>query len=122
MRDFPNYFEKLESRDIFFSYPLDLDFAMLLAFPDKYSVEPTPPSESTIKAVLGKKHAGSDQYDEDEQALFKTYHRNFKLGSKPAHHIEALAHLDDHELLSDMPEALSRLAEAVIKKLEDLPE
>ena len=122
VRNYLNYLEKLENRDVFFSYPLDLDFAMLLSFPNEYGVKSNPPSESTVKAVLGDSHFDAEQYDDDERALFKTYHKRFKLGSKPAAHIDALAQLSDEELLNDMPESLARLADAVIAKLEELPE
>ncbi|MDP2141381.1 MAG: AAA family ATPase [Gammaproteobacteria bacterium] len=122
VRDYLHYLEELENRDVFFSYPLDLDFAMLLSFPDEYGVKSNPPSETTVKAVLGDSHFDAEQYDDDERALFKTYHKCFKLGSKPAAHIDALAQLSDEELHNDMPESLARLADAVIAKLEELPE
>lgn len=122
VRDYENYLEELEERGVYFSYPMDLDFAMLLSFPDAYGVEEDEPDESTIKAVLGKSHHDAGQYSEEELKLFSTYHQRFKLGSKPAAHIEALAQLTDAELLEDMPASLSRLADAVIAKLAELPE
>jgi hypothetical protein len=115
-------FRALESRGIYFSAPLDLDFAMLLAFPEAYGVERDEPDEATIKAVLGKKHHDASQYSKDEQKLFNAYHQRFKLGSKPATHFEALAQLTDEKLLADMPASLNRLADAVIAKLAELPE
>lgn len=115
-------FRELERRGVYFSEPLDLDFAMLLAFPEAYGVERDEPDEATIKAVLGKKHHDANQYSKVEQKLFNTYHQRFKLGSKPAAHIDALAQLTDEELLADMPASLSRLADAVIAKLAELPE
>lgn len=115
-------FRELESRGVYFSEPLDLDFAMLLAFPEAYGVERDEPDDATIKAVLGKKHHDANQYSKDEQKLFNTYHQRFKLGSKPAAHIDALAQLSDEKLLADMPASLSRLADAVIAKLAELPE
>ncbi len=120
--DYSCYIEALEKRGVYFSSPLDLDFAMLLAFPEAYGVEEEEPDESTIKAVLGKSHHDAAQYSEDEQKLFNTYHQRFKLGSKPAAHIEALAQLTDAELLEHMPASLSRLADTVIAKLAELPE
>lgn len=122
VRDYENYLEELEERGVYFSYPMDLDFAMLLSFPDSYGVEEDEPDESTIKAVLGKSHHDAGQYSEEELKLFSTYHQRFKLGSKPAAHIEALAQLTDAELLEDMPASLSRLADTVIAKLAELPE
>lgn len=117
-----NVFERLENSNVFFSYPMDLDFAMLLAFPEAYGVEEDVPDDSTIKAVLGKSHHDASQYSPEEQKLFNTYHQRFKLGSKPAAHIDALAQLTDAELLANMPASLSRLADAVIAKLAELPE
>lgn len=122
VRDFDNYLEELEDRDVYFSYPMDLDFSMLLAYPDAYGVVREKPDDSTIKAVLGKSHHDASQYSEDEQGLFGTYHHSFKLGSKPAAHIEALAKLSNEDLLANMPESLGRLADAVIAKLAELPE
>ena len=122
VRDYEHYLDLLEDRDVYFSYPMDLDFAMLLAYPDAYDVAEEDPEESTIKAVLGKSHYDASQYSEDEQKLFNTYHQRFKLGSKPAAHIDALAQLTDEELLADMPASLKRLADAVIAKLAELPE
>lgn len=56
VRDHLHYLTQFEKRGVFFSYPLDLDFTLLSAFPDKYAAEHTPPSESSLKAVLGKSH------------------------------------------------------------------
>lgn len=122
VRDYSNYIDALEERDVYFSYPMDLDHAMLLALPDEYGVEREQPSDSILKAVLGDSHHDSTQYSKDELELFVTYHKRFKLGSKPAAHIEALAQLNDNKLLASMPESLGRLADAVIIKLEGLPE
>lgn len=122
VRDYENYLQELEERGVYFSHPMDLDFAMLLSFPDAYGVEEDEPDESTIKAVLGKSHHDPGQYSEEELKLFSTYHQRFKIGSKPAAHIEALAQLTNAELLEDMPASLSRLADAVIAKVAELPE
>ena len=109
-------------RGVFFSFPMDLDFSMLLAFPDAYGVQQEVPDDSTIKAVLGKSHHDSSQYSYGELNLFSTYHKLFKLGSKPAAHIDALAQLSDEDLLANMPESFGRLTDAVIAKLAELPE
>lgn len=122
IRQYPGYIEAFEERGVFFSEPMDLDFAMLLSFPDEYGVDPRPPSESLVKAVLGDSHHDSTQYDADELELFATYHKRFKLGSKPAAHIDALAQLNDEDLLAGIPKSLDRLGNAVIAKLEELPE
>jgi Predicted ATP-dependent endonuclease of the OLD family len=122
VRDYDNYRDALEKRDVYFSYPMDLDFALLLAYPDAYGVTEEVPDEQTIAAVLGKSHHDATQYSEEELKLFNTYHERFKLGSKPAAHIEALAQLTDEQLLAEMPASLDRLTDAVIAKLAELPE
>ncbi|MFT7373638.1 MAG: putative ATP-dependent endonuclease of OLD family [Oleiphilaceae bacterium] len=122
VREFDNYLVALEQRDVYFSSPLDLDFAMLLCYEKAYGVIREAPDETTKVSVLGKSHDDSAQYILEELELFLPYHRLFKLGSKPAAHIEAMAKLSDDELLANMPASLSRLADAVIAKLESLPE
>lgn len=122
VRSYPHYRHLLEERGVYFSYPMDLDFALLLAYPDSYGAEKEVPDAPTIRAVLGKSHHDSSQYSEDEQKLFSTYHQRFKLGSKPAAHIDALSKLGDKELLEKMPNSLSRLVDIVIAKLAKLPE
>lgn len=122
IRNHDNYLALLEQRDVFFSFPMDLDFAMLLAYPAAYDVQEALPDDAIVKAVLGKSHHVASQYSENELKLFNTYHQRFKLGSKPAAHIEALAHLTDAELLASMPASLQRLANAIIFKIAELPE
>lgn len=120
--DSKNYLKMLEERDVFFSAPLDLDFSMLLSYSYEYGVEEVDPSAATIKAVLGKRHHRVEQYSKQLQKLFRTYHRQFKLGSKPAAHLEALSRLDDDELLLDMPASLDRFADRISEALEELSE
>lgn len=115
----------LEGRGVFFSAPLDLDFAMLRHFEDAYGVEADEleaPDEATLKAVLGKKRHGEDQYSAARQKYFSAYHRRFKLGSKPSQHLQAMAELEDQEMVDGVPQRAGRLIEAVRKKLEGLPE
>lgn len=116
-------FKELESKRIFFSQPLDLDFSMLKAFPDQYvKINDNTPTVSTVKAVLGDSHHNPKQYSLSERKLFNTYHKRFKLGSKPTAHIEALSKIDDEMLLNKMPASLDRMADAVISILAELPE
>jgi putative ATP-dependent endonuclease of OLD family len=123
--DYGHYIYQLEERGVFFSSPMDLDFAMLKNFPAAYEIEEGDsalPDVSKIKAVLGDSYAGVEQYSDEEQKLFITYHKRFKLGSKPAAHINALAKLTDQELLHAMPPSLNRLADAIIDSLARIPE
>lgn len=117
---------RLEQKGVFFSTPLDLDFMMIEAFGEAYGIdddEREAPEETTIKAVLGKSHdIVEDQYTEKQQELFDAYLTRFKLGSKPSHHIRAMAELDDAELSANMPEVINRLFDHVVAELEELPE
>ncbi|MBL4799973.1 MAG: AAA family ATPase [Oleispira sp.] len=123
IRSYPHYLSELEKSDVFFSYPMDLDFSMLLAFPAEYrKINSAAPKKAMLDAILGGSHNNEMQYILEERKLFATYHKHFKLGSKPAAHIEALSNISDENLLSKMPKSFDRLANAVISKLAELPE
>jgi putative ATP-dependent endonuclease of OLD family len=115
----------LEGQGIFFSSPLDLDFSMIRSFATAYGVtaaELVPADHPTVKSVLGKSGLDPDQYSAEEQSYFSAYHARFKVGSKPAAHLEALAKLDDATLRAGMPAAMARLIALVEQKLLSLPE
>lgn len=123
VRDYLNYLEQFAKRDVFFSSPLDLDFAMLSAFPKQYGAKQAAPGPVRIKAVLGKKSAGdASQYKPEEAGHFGSYHRKFKLSSKPTTHLVALSRLSDMKIRVSMPPELARLAAAVEAKLKEAPE
>lgn len=115
---------RLEEHDIFYSSPLDLDFSMLRNLPARYDDGRGPSedevTEKEIAAVLGKT-GDAQEYTVEEKQLFALYHRMFKLGSKPAQHIAALASMDDSELTTGMPDELKRMCKRVAEKLEELP-
>lgn len=126
--DFPSYevgngaLHTLAQHGVFFSSPLDLDLMLLEAYPDAYGVRRERPDDDTKKAVLGKSMANADRIDPAHLDLFGEYHRQFKLGSKPANHLRALAELKDEKLMGGLPSPLGRLIDAVQGKLENLPE
>jgi putative ATP-dependent endonuclease of the OLD family len=120
-----DWFKFFEDAGVFFSEPLDLDFTMMTTFPDAYGVtdeELGDPDDERISAVLGKSHGDVDQYSEEELKYFDAYHRLFKLGSKPAAHLTALAELGDLDLELDMPAVFDRMLAQVKTKLKALPE
>jgi putative ATP-dependent endonuclease of OLD family len=80
------------------------------------------PETSTLTAVLGKKHHGVEQYNAEHQKHFAAYHQRFKLGSKPAAHLAAMAELSDKDLVDHMPPRIARLIDAVEARLKGLPE
>lgn len=120
----PSAMANLETHGVFFSDPLDLDFALLQQFPDAYDLqadERQVPSLAATKSVLGKA-GNAKHYSPDEQTLFGAYHQRFKVGSKPVNHITALARLDDDALLAAMPGSLRRLTDYVVATIASLPE
>ena len=130
-RPFPSYREgkgwvcACERKGVFFSHPLDLDLMMLEAYPEAYGVAAkVSPSESTTKAVLGKSYVNVHHYDDAQLELFDEYQKQFKLGSKPASHLGAMAAFDgkDDALLAGLPGPLRRLLDAVKERLESIPE
>lgn len=119
------YWHELQKIDIFFSWQLDLDLSMLIAFPSAYDVTPEErinPNNGDCKAVLGKKMVGAAQYSVECKRYFIAYHKRFKLGSKPAAHLNALAKISDSDLLTNAPQTLLQMADAIAAKLNGLPE
>jgi len=115
----------LEDAGVFFSSPLDLDFTMLRRFSKAYGVdadELEDPDDHIVAAVLGNSHANVDQYTEEDRQYFGAYHSRFKLGSKPAAHLGALAQLDSLDFELQMPDVFERLLAQVKLKLSGLPE
>ena len=105
---------------VFFSSPLDLDFSMIRAFSEAYGLDKTlmpAPDDTTCKSVLGKSHANLSWYSDDEKKYFEDYHRLFKVGSKPASHIEALSKLDLKEIALALPQPYRELVDCVKVKL-----
>lgn len=123
-----DWIDWLEKQGVFFSSKLDLDLAMLVAFPDAYSIDEildlAAPDADTLKSVLGKKHDVVDgQYEASELQYFDAYNSKFKVGSKPAWHIQAIANLDDDAVLAaGMPGSLRRLVDRVQALLATIPE
>lgn len=116
---------ELENQGVFFSSPLDIDFAMLRSFAPSYNVkddELGEPDEKLLAAVLGQKYHGQDQYGKEELAFFSAYHKRFKIGSKPVAHLSALASLDDATLAAETPDSISRLFNLLHTKFEALDE
>jgi putative ATP-dependent endonuclease of OLD family len=113
----------LERKRVYFSDPVDLDLMMLKAYPVAYEVgELDQPDESSLVAVLGKRHANEIRLGTDLLALFADYHVKFDLKSKPSSHLQALSKLTDEDLLDGLPEVLQRLVATVQEQLRELSE
>jgi putative ATP-dependent endonuclease of OLD family len=121
------WIDALAAYGVYFSEPLDLDLAMLAAFPDAYKATipanggPRMEIDDAAKAVLGAKGPGVALYTgpyEDHPPLFPAYRYHFLTQSKPATHLAALTHMKKSELKADMPEGLAALLAHIAKNLK----
>lgn len=120
----------LECENVFMSWPIDLDMAMLNSFPKAYKAGyandkrkgPRLTAESAIKSVLKK---GRDKIwytlDETEEELklqaltkhFPHYNYLFLGKSKPASHLNALSRINFAKEKANIPAELQRLVSRV---------
>ncbi|WP_068260437.1 ATP-dependent nuclease [Janibacter limosus] len=135
----------LETADVFFSGPLDLDFLLLEAYPDAFPRETqaiigdtqapsadagdagdagdeTEIDEKVHRQVLGKKHTDPTMnFTPAQLALFDRYHAVFQLGSKPTAHLEAMSNLDGLTI-DNLPPVLRRLVMRAASLVAEAPE
>lgn len=116
----------LAPHGVYFSRPLDLDLAMLQAFPDAYqaiipqSGGPRMASDKAAEVVLGTAGPGADVYTgtlKDYLALFPAYRYHFITNSKPATHLAALSHINKEGLAQNMPAELAEILKHISKSL-----
>jgi len=114
-----DWLKTLRSEGIFFSFPLDIDFAMLSAFPEAYQ-HPNPGGRGPRsgadairdkKAVTLKTGGHPELYDDAYDDRFTWYPYLFLNRSKPETHITALAHIQDDDLAENAPPELTALIE-----------
>ncbi|MEB9686173.1 ATP-dependent endonuclease [Bacillus thuringiensis serovar pingluonsis] len=123
---------KLEKEDIFFSYPLDLDFSMLIGFEQEYkntmvngpqipkkidSPEYEKKLKKSIQATLKNEKATAATYSEEQKKLMIWYNSLFLGRGKPSTHIAALKDIGDTEIIKNAPPELLRLVQRVKEKV-----
>ncbi|MEJ1143603.1 ATP-dependent nuclease [Stenotrophomonas sp. CCNWLW162] len=108
----------LRNYGVFFSAPLDLDLAMLKAFPEAYEAIVPPGGgpklkiEKAAEVVLGTSGPGMMLYVEELEPypkLFPLYRYHFLTHSKPVTHLEALTQIGSADLAENMPRVLKKL-------------
>ncbi|TGT40245.1 AAA family ATPase [Mesorhizobium sp. M8A.F.Ca.ET.165.01.1.1] len=115
----------LEQRGVFFSSPLDLDFALMTAYPTAFGMtadQLAAPTKAMLDSVLGEHHGAEGQYSTEQLSYFGAYHKRFKVGSKPVWHIRAMAELDDDALVASLPDSLRRMVAHALAALQAIPE
>lgn len=112
-----NWLIALRREGVFFSFPLDVDFAMLSAFPEAYQ-QPHPGGcgpRGGADAIRGKKSVTlktggkPDLYGDDYDDKFRWYPYLFLNRSKPEIHVGALARIEESRLANDAPAELKAL-------------
>lgn len=121
------WIDSLKPHGVYFSSPLDLDLAMLEAFPEAYKAitpkggGPKMTVEKAAEAVLGTAGPGTTLYTgpfKDYPNLLPAYRYHFLTNSKPATHLAALTHVKKKDLAANMPMALAEVIEHINKSLQ----
>ena len=116
----------LKPHGVYFSAPLDLDLAMLEAFPDAYQAivpkngGPKMAVDKAAEVVLGTAGPGLTVYTgpfEHYPDLFPAYRYHFLTKSKPATHLAALTYIKKKDLATKMPPILKEVLQHISKSL-----
>nr|WP_277623937.1 TOPRIM nucleotidyl transferase/hydrolase domain-containing protein [Undibacterium sp. TS12] len=116
----------LKPHGVYFSAPLDLDLAMLRAFPSAYAAiipkggGPRMAVDKAAEVVLGTAGPGLTLYTDtlkDYPTLLPAYRYHFLTNSKPATHLAALAHINKKDLKEGMPALLAEVLKHIAKTL-----
>ena len=114
--DFALILENLENIGVYYSTPLDLDMAMIRAFPELYKDNANDAELDDLKAAIFGKNRNMDLYVkyhcELSNDLLKKYRYLFKTKSKVASHylsIEKIIELNDDEFNEKCPQRLKSL-------------
>jgi hypothetical protein len=117
------WFQYLETHNVFFSSPLDLDFLLLESFPGQYMtamtgtgpIIPTVPLarkkrlETACSAVMKPEGGKGGTYTPAQRELFIWYQYLFLGRGKPVTHMLALNAIDDATFVAGIPPVLRRL-------------
>lgn len=122
-----NWLVHLARYNVFFSWPLDLDMAMLHAIRPAYDAllsadaNVTDDEAAAARAVLGPKGPGKALYDNifpEYVELMSPYQYHFLRRSKPATHLSALLNMVDPDVMANMPPELRSLLSVVLASVQ----
>lgn len=118
------WLKAFQENGIFFSHPIDLDFAMLRAFPDAYHIlrhnERGPRGGKYIQSKKEntlKEGGDLSLYDSSYDMVFQWYPYLFLNRSKPETHMSAFSQIEDTTIVNNMPGELKELIIYVARKL-----
>ncbi|MBW4853389.1 AAA family ATPase [Bacillus safensis] len=127
------WINKLETADVYFSFPLDIDFSMLKSFQEEYqntmikgpripgdeqSTQYDDKLKGSIQATLKNNDAVAKTYSDDDKKLMIWYNSLFLGRGKPSTHIAALKDVEGTTLLANAPKELLRLLKKIKEKVE----
>lgn len=111
-----NWLKAFEENGIFFSHPIDLDFAMLHAFPNAYHIFKQkgrgPHGGDSIqnkKQLTLKDNGNLDLYDSSYDETFQWYPYLFLERSKPETHLTAFSRIEKDNMTTSIPAELKAL-------------
>lgn len=123
------WLKAFQENGIFFSHPIDLDFAMLRAFPTAYHIlkpnERGPQGGVSIqnkKQTTLKTEGDMDLYDETYDVVFQWYPYLFLNRSKPETHLAAFSRIPEDTIVRDAPAELTALINYVGRELKLIEE
>jgi putative ATP-dependent endonuclease of the OLD family len=115
------WLQTLAYEGIYFAYPIDIDFSMLVAFPSAYrhphvggkGPKGDRKSIQEKKSVALKSEGNPSLYDDSYDEHFKWYPYLFLSRSKPETHFAALNRIAKKDLIKNAPPELKALIEHV---------
>ena len=130
-KELQDWAKDCEQFDVFFSAPLDLDFSMLMSFPNEYHAAttgtgpqiPAAPEElkerleAARRAVLKDNGGDGSSFTDTQKNEFIWYSYLFLGRGKPTTHLVALNSIKNHFLQLKMPAVLKRVLERAAVKL-----
>ncbi|PPL02281.1 ATP-dependent nuclease [Parapedobacter indicus] len=130
------WIDYLKEHNIFYSFPLDLDFLMLIHYPEFYKkaipkgggpripdkdAEPEEFEEkvnSAVQATLKSEKAIGETYSDEEKELMIWYNYHFLGRGKPTTHIQVLSLMSDEEIKSNLPSVFKEIFDRISSILE----
>jgi len=123
----------LEEYNVYYSYPLDLDFLMLSTYTDYYTNSSSYPKgggpnipakgskpaeydeylQNAIGATLKDESAKAKLYSTAEKELMIWYKYHFLGRGKPVTHINVLSQIDDETLRDDLPDVFQKIFDKI---------
>lgn len=131
-----SWVDDLKDYDVFYSYPLDLDFLMLTSYeqfykkaipkgggakipdPEKSKIAFDEKVDAAVKATLKSEKAEGGQYNDEQKALMIWYNYHFLGRGKPTTHIEAMSLMTDLEIKENLPPVFTEVFNRIKELLE----